>query len=90
MVRGVHTTLHPSLKPDFWIGAVKVLAFPFTQGTPIVVMPRFDPVQFCANIEKYKINIALVVPPVLVVLARHPCELLSPLQPENAEPLHIL
>jgi 4-coumarate--CoA ligase len=37
-------------------------------------MSRFDPVQFCANIERYKINIALVVPPVLVVLARHPGE----------------
>lgn len=35
-------------------------------------MSRFDPVQFCANIEKYKITIALIVPPVLVVLARHP------------------
>lgn len=35
-------------------------------------MTRFDPVQFCANIERYKVNRALVVPPVLVVLARHP------------------
>lgn len=32
---------------------------------------RFDPVQFCANIEKYRITVSLVVPPVLVVLARH-------------------
>jgi len=29
-------------------------------------------VQFCVNIERYKVNRALVVPPVLVVLARHP------------------
>ena len=35
-------------------------------------MQRFDPVQFCANIERYKIQRAFVVPPVLVVLARHP------------------
>lgn len=35
-------------------------------------MQRFDPVQFCANIERYKITCSLVVPPVLVVLARHP------------------
>ncbi|XP_006461225.1 acyl-CoA synthetase [Agaricus bisporus var. bisporus H97] len=53
-------------------GAVKILHYPFTQGTPTVIMSKFDPVQFCAAIEKYKINIALVVPPVLVVLARHP------------------
>jgi 4-coumarate--CoA ligase len=35
-------------------------------------MSRFDPVQFCANIERYKITAALIVPPVLVVLSRHP------------------
>lgn len=53
-------------------GAVKLVQFPFICGTAVVVMPRFDPVQFCANIEKYRINVALVVPPVLVVMARHP------------------
>ncbi|KAJ3574536.1 hypothetical protein NP233_g1706 [Leucocoprinus birnbaumii] len=53
-------------------GAVKLIQFPFVCGMPVVVMPRFDPVQFCANIERYRINVALVVPPVLVVLARHP------------------
>ncbi|KAF9447183.1 AMP binding protein [Macrolepiota fuliginosa MF-IS2] len=53
-------------------GAVKLLHFPFTHGTPIVVMPRFDPIQFCANIERYGVNMALVVPPVIVLLARHP------------------
>ncbi|KAF9012476.1 AMP binding protein [Cyathus striatus] len=53
-------------------GAVKLLHYPFTRGATVVVMPRFDPVQFCANIEQYKITVALVVPPVLVLLARHP------------------
>ncbi|KXN85310.1 putative 4-coumarate--CoA ligase 1 [Leucoagaricus sp. SymC.cos] len=53
-------------------GAVKLLQFPFICGTAVVVMRRFGPVQFCANIEKYKIDVALVVPPVLVALARHP------------------
>ncbi|PFH52098.1 hypothetical protein AMATHDRAFT_74397 [Amanita thiersii Skay4041] len=53
-------------------GAVKLLHFPFTRGVPVVIQARFDPVQFCANIEKYGITIALIVPPVLVVLARHP------------------
>lgn len=51
---------------------MKLLHFPFSVGAPVVIMSRFDPVQFCANIEKYKITIALIVPPVLVVLARHP------------------
>ena len=35
-------------------------------------MQSFDPVQFCANIERYRVNRSLIVPPVLVVLARHP------------------
>jgi len=37
----------------------------------VVVHPRFDPVQFYADIEKHGITIARVVPPILVVLARH-------------------
>ncbi|KAJ7269564.1 AMP binding protein [Mycena rebaudengoi] len=41
-------------------------------GIPVVIQIRFDPVQFCANIEKYKVSFAFVVPPILVVLARHP------------------
>jgi len=49
-----------------------LLHLPFTAGAPVVIMARFDPVQFCANIEKYKITIAMIVPPVLVVFARHP------------------
>ncbi|KAF8967926.1 AMP binding protein [Flammula alnicola] len=53
-------------------GAVKLLHWPLTCGAPVAVMTRFDPVQFCANVEKYKVTIALVVPPVLVVLSRHP------------------
>ncbi|KIM40250.1 hypothetical protein M413DRAFT_175243 [Hebeloma cylindrosporum] len=53
-------------------GAVKLLHFPFTVGAPVAIMSRFDPDQFCAYVEKYKITISLIVPPVLVVLARHP------------------
>ncbi|EAU91467.1 AMP binding protein [Coprinopsis cinerea okayama7 len=53
-------------------GAIKLLHHPFLCGAPLVIMSRFDPVQFCANIEKYKITMALIVPPVLVVLSRHP------------------
>ncbi|KAF8622704.1 hypothetical protein AX15_006795 [Amanita polypyramis BW_CC] len=53
-------------------GAVKLLHFPFSCGTPVIIQPRFDPIQFCANVERYRITICLAVPPVLVVLARHP------------------
>ncbi|KAL0581335.1 hypothetical protein V5O48_000711 [Marasmius crinis-equi] len=52
-------------------GFAKALLFTFHAGVPTVIQQRFEPVEFCANIEKYKITIALVVPPVLVLLARH-------------------
>lgn len=53
-------------------GAVKLVHLPFTMGTPMYIMPRFDPVQFLTNIQKYKITYSLIVPPVLVTLNRHP------------------
>ncbi|KAJ8514441.1 hypothetical protein ONZ45_g7997 [Pleurotus djamor] len=53
-------------------GAVKLLLFPFVCGIPVVVQTKFDPITFCANIERYQISASLIVPPILVVLARHP------------------
>ncbi|KAG9107916.1 hypothetical protein FRC07_008563 [Ceratobasidium sp. 392] len=53
-------------------GAMKLLLYPFTLGVPVVISPSFDPESFCSNIEKYRITYALIVPPVLVVLASHP------------------
>uniref|UniRef100_A0A0W0EX21 Putative AMP binding protein n=1 Tax=Moniliophthora roreri TaxID=221103 RepID=A0A0W0EX21_MONRR len=53
-------------------GFVKCLLFPLSVGVPAIIQQRFEPVQFCANIENYKITVSLIVPPVLVVLARHP------------------
>lgn len=63
---------HYTCLSDPGTGAVNLLHYPFRNGASVAIMKRFDPVQFCANIERYKINRALVVPPVLVVLARHP------------------
>ncbi|KAG6902361.1 hypothetical protein C0995_000922 [Termitomyces sp. Mi166 len=53
-------------------GAIAIILVPFLTGMPVIVQPRFDPDSFCSNIEKFKITITMVVPPVLVVLARHP------------------
>lgn len=41
-------------------------------------MSKFDPEAFCKNIEKHQITFGLIVPPILVVLTRHPglCQLL--------------
>lgn len=35
-------------------------------------MPRFDPELFCSSIEKYKVTVSHIVPPILVVLLNHP------------------
>ncbi|KAJ6497728.1 AMP binding protein [Mycena sanguinolenta] len=53
-------------------GIAKLVHFPFSQGCPVVIQTKFDPAKFCAAIQKYRVTISLIVPPVLVVLARHP------------------
>ncbi|KAJ7039081.1 AMP binding protein [Mycena alexandri] len=53
-------------------GVAKLVHFPFICGCPVVVQTRFEPETFCAVIQKYRVTQALVVPPVLVILARHP------------------
>lgn len=58
--------------PYFHIyGAIKLLFFPLSLGTPVVIMAGFDPVRFCEAVERHRATILLVVPPMLVVLARH-------------------
>ncbi|KAJ7072621.1 AMP binding protein [Mycena amicta] len=37
----------------------------------VVIQKRFDPVQFCAAVQRYRITACLLAPPVLVVLSRH-------------------
>ncbi|KAF9038747.1 hypothetical protein BJ165DRAFT_1553573 [Panaeolus papilionaceus] len=70
---GVNNIL--GIRPFYHIyGAVKLLLFPLKAGLPVAIMTRFDPLQFC---EKYKITISLIVPPVMVVLARHPGTFIS-------------
>ncbi|QRV92780.1 AMP binding enzyme [Ceratobasidium sp. AG-Ba] len=53
-------------------GAVGVVQYPFTLGVPVVISPPFNPEEFCFFIQKYRITCALIVPPILVVLASHP------------------
>ncbi|KAN0081220.1 hypothetical protein V8E55_008844 [Tylopilus felleus] len=52
-------------------GAIKLLMFPLALGTPVVIIGGFDPVKFCEAVERYRASTLLVVPPMLVVLARH-------------------
>ena len=53
-------------------GLVQLILNPFYQGTPQVIMSHFDPDAFCANIERYKVTVSFIVPPILVVLVNHP------------------
>ncbi|GAB5585501.1 hypothetical protein Unana1_00401 [Umbelopsis nana] len=41
-------------------------------GIPVVVMPKFDLIKFCEAIQKYRVTIAHIVPPILVQLAKEP------------------
>ncbi|KAJ6557879.1 AMP binding protein [Mycena capillaripes] len=63
----------PSLTTeDVMLALTQVLHLPLIMGLPVVIQSRFEPTEYCANIEKYKISVSLIVPPILVVLARHP------------------
>ncbi|KIP05228.1 hypothetical protein PHLGIDRAFT_30994 [Phlebiopsis gigantea 11061_1 CR5-6] len=53
-------------------GAIKLLHFPFTRGMPTVVMQKFDPVDACKWIEKYRVSDMLVVPPMCLIFTHHP------------------
>ncbi|KAN0131894.1 expressed putative fatty acid biosynthesis enzyme [Lactarius tabidus] len=58
--------------PYFHIyGVVKLLFYPFFCGFPVVVLPRFDPEQFCQSIERYRVTVAFVVPPIILGLVHH-------------------
>lgn len=55
--------------------------YPLFCGIPVVILPKFDPEQFCRFIERYKVTVGYVVPPILLALVHHPgkTELLSAL-----------
>ncbi|TFK23931.1 AMP binding protein [Coprinopsis marcescibilis] len=53
-------------------GAIMVLHLPLVFGIPVVIMSHFDPVDYCANIEKYHITVSMIIPPIMVVLSQHP------------------
>ncbi|KAF3480074.1 4-coumarate-CoA ligase 1 [Arthroderma uncinatum] len=48
------------------------IAAALRRGVPVYVMARFDFIQMLENIQKFRINELLVVPPIAVALAKHP------------------
>ncbi|KAI9456754.1 AMP binding protein [Russula earlei] len=59
--------------PYFHIyGAVLLILYPLFCGFPVVIMPKFDPEQFCQAIERYRVTAVFVVPPIILLLVHHP------------------
>ena len=42
------------------------------QGIPVYIMPSFDFAKMLSHLAKYRVNHLLAVPPILVLLAKHP------------------
>ena len=53
-------------------GMAKFLHFGLFSGMKVVVMPRFDLPMFLEAVQKYKVTLAPLVPPICVLLAKHP------------------
>lgn len=53
-------------------GLVKLLHHPFMIGMPVVVMARFDMRAFCEKVVQYGATIALLVPPIILLLSSSP------------------
>jgi acyl-CoA synthetase (AMP-forming)/AMP-acid ligase II len=59
--------------PMFHIyGITVIMNFGLSQGATIVVLPRFELETLLCALEKYKVTMAHVVPPIMLALAKHP------------------
>jgi acyl-CoA synthetase (AMP-forming)/AMP-acid ligase II len=59
--------------PFFHIyGMVVVMKIYLAQGATVVTMPRFDMGDFLDNLQKYKVTVAPLVPPIVLGMAKHP------------------
>ncbi|KAF7557884.1 hypothetical protein G7Z17_g250 [Cylindrodendrum hubeiense] len=53
-------------------GLVCLMHFAMYSGFELIVMPKFDLEKFCSYVQTMKITLAPVVPPVLLLLGKHP------------------
>jgi acyl-CoA synthetase (AMP-forming)/AMP-acid ligase II len=53
-------------------GLSVIMNFGLSQGATLVVLPRFDLDALLCVIEKYRVTMAHVVPPIMLALAKHP------------------
>nr|XP_006819574.1 PREDICTED: 4-coumarate--CoA ligase 1-like [Saccoglossus kowalevskii] len=62
-----------SVVPFFHIyGMAVILSNGLKLGTKLITLPKFEPEQFLQTIETYKVNHGMLVPPLMVFLAKHP------------------
>ncbi|KAF8426406.1 hypothetical protein EV426DRAFT_28638 [Tirmania nivea] len=54
-------------------GLTCLIHLPLYSGNSVVVMERFDIEKFCKAIQEEKPTYAYVVPPIVLLLAKHPC-----------------
>ena len=54
------------------LGVVQLLFWELYLGISTIILPRFNPEDFCAAIERYKITTAFIVPPIVLALVHHP------------------
>ncbi|KAF8578939.1 AMP binding protein [Ramaria rubella] len=53
-------------------GGVIVALISYAAGIPVVVLPKFNPALLLSSIAKHQVTVAMIVPPVLRFLAKHP------------------
>ncbi|WP_370414254.1 4-coumarate--CoA ligase family protein [Streptomyces fradiae] len=53
-------------------GLTALMNAPLRQGATVVVLPRFELDGFLAAIEKHRIDVLFVAPPIVLALAKHP------------------
>lgn len=53
-------------------GIAVLILLPMYRGITLYIMQRFDLELFCKSIEQHKITVTFVVPPVALLLAKHP------------------
>ncbi len=62
-----------AVMPFFHIyGMVVIMKYALCQGATVVSMPRFDLVEFLGLVQKYRVTILPIVPPIVVGLVKHP------------------
>jgi hypothetical protein len=62
-----------AVAPFFHVmGFMATLALPLASGATVVTMPRFDLEGFLALIQRHRVTVLVVPPPIMAALARHP------------------